>query len=77
VHHYYYHYQFSYFCSLNLFDSFSLHHTHSSSSWLLLSVTYIFTSAHLSCAHHLLLVHHFIQYIRRSHSPIIRHPGSI
>jgi hypothetical protein len=49
------------------------YHYHSSSSWLLLSVTYVFTSLHLSCAHHLLLVHHFIQYIRGSHSPTTHH----
>jgi hypothetical protein len=56
------------------FDSFCLHHTHcSSSSWLLLSVTYTFISAHLSCAHCHLRVHHFIQYIRGSHSPTIHH----
>jgi hypothetical protein len=45
----------------------------SSSSWLLLSATYIFTSVHLYCAHRLLLVHHFIQYIRGPHSSITHH----
>jgi hypothetical protein len=29
--------------------------------------------SHLSCAHRLLLAHHFIEYIRGFHSPIIRH----
>jgi hypothetical protein len=63
-----------FFLSTTPFDSFSLHHTHcSSSSWLLLSVTYIFISARLSCAHCLLLVHHFIQYIRGFHSSTIHH----
>jgi hypothetical protein len=53
--------------------SFSLHHTYSSSSWLLLSVSHIFISAHLSCIHHLLLVDHFIQYIHESHSLTTHH----